>query len=304
MLGLAMLIGSLLALAIASTRVILPYDEVLCGLTRDQLSALNPRLLPFLAHDRISLAGTMIAIGVLYAGMSLWGIRRGIHWARIALFWSAGLGFASFFLFLGFGYFDPFHGFVTAILFQLYLQSMLGGQSPLRPPSLPEVTEDCAWRHGQWGQFLLVIHGTGLLLAGLTIMTVGVFDVFVPSDLEFLESTTDQLRQASESLIPMIAHDRATMGGMLMAAGIPFLLAALWGIGRGTRWLWWTMLLAAVPAYVCAIGVHFVIGYMDFLQLLPAFLGLGFLVAGLIACRAWMWDDGPDPPSIIPVSEA
>jgi len=291
MLGLGMFVGSLLALGIASTRVVLPYDEVLCGLTRDQLAAFNPRLLLFLAHDRVSLAGTMIAIGVLYGGMSLWGIRRGIHWPRIALFWSAGVGFASFFLFLGFGYFDPFHGFVTAILFQLYVQCMVCAESPRRIGTPPDLEEDSAWRRGLWGQLLLVTHGVGLLLAGATIATVGLLDVFVPSDLEFLGVSADVIRNASERLFPMIAHDRVTMGGMLIAAGIPFLLAALWGIGRGTRWLWWTMLMAGIPAYVCAIGVHFVIGYVDFFHLLPAWVGLALYLAGLLACRGWMWDE-------------
>lgn len=288
MLGLAMFIGSLLALAIASTRVVLPYDEVFCGLTRDQLASLNPRLLLFMAHDRISLAGTMIAIGVLYGGLAGCGMRHGAHWARVAVLWSAGFGFASFFLFLAFGYFDPFHGFVTAILFQLYVQCLVGRTAANRPESL-EPDEDDAWRRGQWGQLLLVVHGAGLLLAGLTITLVGVMDVFVGTDLRFLGTTADALRRASGRLVPLIAHDRATMGAMLIAAGIPFLLSALWGMGRGKRWLWWTMALAGFPAYACAIGVHFVIGYTDVGHLMPAYAGLGLFVLGMSACRRWMW---------------
>ncbi len=74
-----------------------------------------------MAHDRISLAGTMIAIGVMYLGLSLDGVRRGLHWAQQTILISAITGFASFFLFLGFGYLDTFHAFVTAVLFQLLL---------------------------------------------------------------------------------------------------------------------------------------------------------------------------------------
>src|SRR5437763_13098291 len=66
LLGAGMLIGSVLALVIAATRVVLPYDEAFVGLERDQLAAINPRLLAFLAHDRVSLAGAMMAIAVLY----------------------------------------------------------------------------------------------------------------------------------------------------------------------------------------------------------------------------------------------
>ena len=41
------------------------------------------------------------------------GIRSGLHWAQKSVFLSAFTGFASFFLFLGFGYLDTFHAFVT-----------------------------------------------------------------------------------------------------------------------------------------------------------------------------------------------
>ena len=40
--------------------------------------------------------------------------------------------FGSFFLFLGFGYFDPFHAFVTAVLFQFLLLMI---HSHLAPPT-------------------------------------------------------------------------------------------------------------------------------------------------------------------------
>src|SRR5262249_49185280 len=56
LLGISMLAGGLLALAIASTRVVLPYDEMFAGLSRAQLAAVNDRLLSFMAHDRVSLA--------------------------------------------------------------------------------------------------------------------------------------------------------------------------------------------------------------------------------------------------------
>src|SRR5262249_48327744 len=104
LLGVGMLFGSLLALAIAMTRVVLPYDEAFVGMTRGGLARVNPHLLDFMAHDRVSLAGTMVAIGAMYLGLSLFGVRRGHHWAQQSVFVSAATGFASFFLFLGFGY--------------------------------------------------------------------------------------------------------------------------------------------------------------------------------------------------------
>src|SRR5262249_49572749 len=81
LLGVSMLFGGLLALAIAATRVVLPYDESFAGMTRDQFQAVNDRLLAFMAHDRVTLAGTMVSVGMLYLGLSLFGLRRGQHWA-------------------------------------------------------------------------------------------------------------------------------------------------------------------------------------------------------------------------------
>ena len=86
----------MLALAIGSTRVVLPYDEALCGMTRNQLAAINPRLLPFMAHDRVSLAGTMLSIGIFYAALAWFGIRRGAHWAHATIIASATVGFLTF----------------------------------------------------------------------------------------------------------------------------------------------------------------------------------------------------------------
>ena len=137
LMGLGMFTGSLIALGIASTRVLLPYDEAFVGMTREHLVKINPRLLSFMAHDRVTLAGTMIAIGVLYLGISLFGIRHGLHWAWKTVVISASVGFASFFLFLGFAYFDPFHAFVTTVLLQFLvmgLHSNLGKAIEVVPP--------------------------------------------------------------------------------------------------------------------------------------------------------------------------
>ena len=128
-LGLAMVLAGAAAWVVAATRIVLPYDEAFLGLDRAGLDAINPRLLAFMAHDRVTLAGTMVSIGVLYAALAWWGIRAGAHWAWQAIVCSASVGFASFFLFLGFGYFDPLHAAVSVVLFAFFL---LG---PAQPPA-------------------------------------------------------------------------------------------------------------------------------------------------------------------------
>ncbi len=268
MLGAAMFFGGLLAVAIASTRVVLPYDESLSGLTRAQMLQLNPHLLAFMAHDRISLAGAMLSLGILYSALGWSGIRRGAHWAWVTTVVSAATGFVSFFSFLGFGYFDPFHAFVTAILTQFLLLCLVLPLSPLQPP-VAEWRETAAWRRGQWGQLLFITLGVGLTGAGIVITAV-------------------QFRPASDHLLPLVAHDRATLGGMLISNGLAVWLAAQWGFRAGARWLWIALAWSGNLAFACALGVHLVVGYHEALHLAPAILGWVLWNVALGLTRGWM----------------
>lgn len=277
--GLAMFIGGLMAIIIATTRVVLPYDETFVDMTRDELMAINERLLPFLTHDRVTLAGAMLAIGTFYLILSIWGIRRGLHWAQVTVLYSALAGFFSFFLFLGFGYFDPFHAFVTAIMFQFMLLGLHSKLPNYVQIDLPDLRNNNAWRRSLLSQLIFIIKGSGMIVAGLIISWVGISSVFVAEDLEFMQTTVEALRAANPRIIPLVAHDRATLGGMLIASGISMLLAALWGYRRGARWLWWGLLISNVIAYVAAILVHITEGYVDLAHLSPAFLGLALVLA-------------------------
>jgi dihydroorotate dehydrogenase len=281
LLGLGMLVGSLLALGIAATRVMLLYDEWFVGLTRAEIAAVNPRLLHFLAHDRVTLGGVMTTIGVIYTGLSWFGVRRGWHWAYVTIVASASVGFASFFLFLGFGYFDPFHAFVTAVLLQLLLLAVHSKLAFPEVPARPGLFNDRAWRMSLWGQLLVIVQANLFLAAGVVISCVGVTEVFVPEDLAFMQTTAEALRQAgNQRLVPMVAHDRASLGGMLIVAGLAFLMPALWGYRRGARWLWWTLLLAAIPGFAATIVIHLHVGYINLWHLSPAFVGMAIFAAG------------------------
>jgi len=280
LLSLSIGIGGVVVLVVAVTRVMLPYDEAFVGMTLSEVRALNPKLVAFLIHDRVTLAGTMMAAGVLYFTLACYGIRRGLHWAQRSIVFSAFLGFFGFFLFLGFGYFDPFHAFITAIQFQFMVLTLHAPLTPRYETTPPTLLEDWRWRMGQWGQLVYVVHGSVLLVAGGVIAVTGISSVFVPQDLDFMGTTAAALTAANPRLVPMIAHDRATFGAMLVAIGVCVLLSSLWGFRRGYSWLWWSLTVAGLIAYLTTIAVHFAVGYTHFMHLLPAYAGVLGVVLG------------------------
>lgn len=285
--GASLFVGGLLALAIACTRVVMPYDEAMSGLSRMRIGAISPRLLPFMTHDRVSLAGAMLGVGILFAGLSWFAIRRGQHWAERAVIVPALIGFFSFFSFLGFGYFDPLHAFVTTILFQFLLLAIVGQPGRLTPCGSADRVNDAAWLRCQWGQLGFVTHGGLLLVAGIVITIISMTTVFVPEDLAYLQLCAADL-SAVPGLVPLVAHDRGTFGGMLMVAGLTMLLAALWGVRRGERWLWWTLVVAGTVGYAVAIAVHHAVDYVDVWHLAPAYGGLALLWLSAAASRGFL----------------
>ena len=290
LLGLSLLGGGLMALALGWTRVLLPYDEEFLGMMRDEICSLNPQLLPFMSHDRVTLAGTMLALGPLYLSLAWFGDRQGMHWARVAVLASSFTGFLSFFLFLGFGYFDPFHAFISAILFQFITLCLRSSQTLQAPPEL-DLRNSVSWKRALWGQLIMVIHGAAILTAGIVISSFGVTTVFVLDDLEFMQTTREALVQANSRLVPLVAHDRASFGGMLMSTGITVLLASLWGWQRGRRWLWFTLAGSGTVAYVITIAIHWSVGYTSLRHLLPPYGGLLFLWLAMLLTKEWMFED-------------
>jgi dihydroorotate dehydrogenase len=297
LMAVGLVVGGLMAMIIATTRVVMPYDEMMSGLTRQELLSINERLLRFMAHDRVTLAGTMLAVGILYLALSLYGLRRGMHWAQKAIVVSAFSGFCSFFLFLGFGYFDPFHAFVTAILFQLLIMAVHCDLPRYWNPIEPERTNDRAWYLSQWGQLIFILHGAVLIVVGCVIAMVGISSVFVREDLEFMQTSAEHLFGAHPQLVPLIAHDRATFGGMLLAIGVCMMLSALWGFRRGHGWLWWALITAGTTAYVSTILIHWQVGYTSPHHLFPAYAGLAMLALGGALSYSHLCGATPHQPS-------
>lgn len=286
LLGLSMLFGAGLAGWVALTDVVLPYDEEFCGKTAAEIAAFNPKILSFMTHDRVTLSGTMVSVGILYLALSWFEIRRGSHWAQRVIQASSGLGFLSFFSFLGFGYFDPFHAMVAAILFQMLVQVMVRPAGPMsRSNCVPQHHNDSEWRRGLWGQLLFVVHGSALILAGIVILIYGMTVVFVPQDIAYMGTEVTAIEAFDAQLKALIAHDRATFGGMLVSAGVALLFTTMWGFRRGDSWLWWTYLVVIAVPYIQTLWIHRKIGYWDHFHLLPVYIGLVLLVLGLFFSR-------------------
>jgi len=145
------------------------------------------------------------------------------------------------------------------------------------------------WQPQRWSRRMLIGRALwmgsvfGLIGAGATIMFVGMTEVFVPSDLAFIGYTRDELNAINPRLIPLIAHDRAGFGGGVFSTGL--LLACILWKARPSRHVWQALTFAGAVGFLVAVGVHYPIGYLDTLHLLPAWLGLAAFGIGSLLCR-------------------
>lgn len=285
--GLGMIGAGLGAAVITLGPVLLWYDSDYLGLTRRGLDHIDHNLVHFLQHDRLTMAGTMVSIGILYAGLAWGGIRRGWLWARDAYLISGAVGFPTLFYFLSTGFLEPLQTAVAAVLFPLFLFAVW------RSPAIPRWTvrpdgPEPLRRRALIGQLLLIATGIGMLVGGAVISIVGLTGVFVPTDLEFLGTDASRLRAANPHLLPFIAHDRAGFGGALLSAAIAVILLTAWGWRRGEAWVWWTLLLTAISGFGPTLVIHYRIHYTDLSHLAPVYVGVALTATALILARPYL----------------
>lgn len=285
--GLFIFIGGLLALIFSMTSVVLPYDEAFLQLSREQLLLINPNLLYFMAHDRMTLAGTMISGGILYMQLARYGVRKGIHWARKAINIAGVLGFLGILLFIGYGYFDWLHGLFWLILFPVFWLGWKQTKQASEVSSSRNRTNHKVWKKALYGQLCFTVLGFSFVLGGLIISTIGITNVFVSTDIQYICMTIEQMNNITEKLIPVIAHDRAGFGSALISVGLLVLMLSLWGFHQGEKWVWYTYLFGGIPAFSAGIITHFIIGYTTTIHLLPAYFALFLYIAGLILSRGY-----------------
>jgi hypothetical protein len=300
--GMALLVSGLFAIFLAARREFLPHDLAFLGLDARQLCHYaDCRIVGFMFHDRVSFGGTLLSIGVIYVWLAADPLQAGARWAWRAFALSGGAGFLSFLTYLGYGYLDTWHGVATLALLPCFLWGLAlsaratrtSAASPdTRGPSAEADTETDAaatsaprpWRaespRVRVGRWCLLATALGLILAGSTILILGMTVVFVPTDLAFMRVDRDALHAISPRLIPLIAHDRAGFGGGLLSSGL--LIAVCAWHAESTRAFRQAMTLSGLAGFGCAIGVHFVEGYTDAGHLAPAVAGAGLFAMGTI----------------------
>jgi dihydroorotate dehydrogenase len=283
--GLAITVAGFIALFFSMTSIILPYDESFLGMIRNELLVFNPAILYFMAHDRMTLSGTMISGGIIYMQLARHGIRHGLHWARKAVHIAGTIGFLGIFLFIGYGYFDWLHGLFWLVLLPLFILGYVKSREANETPTSINRFNHRRWKWSLIGQLSFIILGFALTIGGGVISVIGASHVFVPTDLTYLCLTPDMLNEFNDRLIPVIAHDRAGFGSALLSVGLLVLMLALWGIREGERWVWWTFTIGAIPAFLSGLITHFVISYTDFAHLLPAYFAVVLYLVGVI-CTA------------------
>jgi hypothetical protein len=286
--GIALALSGGFAILQSVSGQLLPQDSHAIGMDSNALMrAGNPRLIGFMFHDRVAYGGTIFAIGAGYLWLAAFPMRVQAAWAWWALGFSGTVGFLAFLTYLGQGYLDTWHGVATLFLLPVFAVGLVRsrpGNLSLRSAWL--LVPESRHAFARWGRILLAVCSVGLIFAGLTIAIFGMTTVFVPADLRFIGLDIPALTQISPSLIPVISHDRAGFGGGLCSVGCLLLFMAR--CAELNRSLVEIVAVMGFAGFGGAIGVHFAVGYLDFLHLMPAFLGfILFILAEGLLLAGW-----------------
>ncbi len=242
------------AIFLAATGDFLPQDTRYLGMTAHELCARDAcRIVHFMIHDRVAFGGVLIAIAVIYLWLIHFPLREGQPWAWWMLLLSNFAGFSSFLTYLSYGYLDTWHGLATLLLLPCFAVGLGLCYRELKSSrgitSLLQTAENSSVRSRVgFGRWLLLATGVGLASAGLTITLVGMTVVFVPQDLQYMDSSVAQLNALNPRLIHLIAHDRAGFGGGVLNLGLLVVAStrcaravtsSLAGtFSRGHHWVW------------------------------------------------------------------
>ena len=111
-------------------------------------------------------------------------------------------------------------------------------------------------------------------------MIVGMTFVYVPQDLEYMTVCAGDFAKINPNLTPLIAHDRASFGGGLATVGL--VIFFIIKCATPTKNLWQSLTISLSIGFLTSIGVHFLIGYLSFTHLAPAYFGAVMFISGII----------------------
>ncbi|SRR5258706_6333315 len=167
------------AMFLAASGEFLPHDiRYLKMSAADLCSVADCRIVEFMIHDRAAFGGALFGIGVLYAYLALFPVRRGEAWAWWLLLLSGVAGFASFFAYFSFGYLDTWHGVGTLLLLPVYAVGIARSRRLVRPWRGPLILltvgrfPDLRARKGL-GIACLLLGAGGTAIGGLVILVDG-----------------------------------------------------------------------------------------------------------------------------------
>lgn len=283
--GLMLFVAGAFGVFQASTGHFLPHDETYLGMSAQALCAFyDCRIVRFMIHDRVAFGGALGGVGILYLWLAEFPLRRRENWAWWAFLLSGVAGFLSFLTFLGYGYLDTWHGVATLVLFPCFLLGLWQSYDSAyrafpRGWKATLAINRTGTARSRIADLCLAMTATGLLSAGAVIVFGGMTRVFVPEDLAYMALTVENLHGISDRLVPLIAHDRVAFGGALFCTGILMAFAVLFA--QRTHNLWEILFVAGSLGFVSAIGVHFVVGYVNWFHLLPAYLAATVFYTGM-----------------------
>jgi len=83
--AIGMTVGGLTIMVVGMTCVFVPQDLAFMGLSADELHALNPRLIPLIAHDRAGFGGGVCCCGIILGGCVWCGTPARSLWLVLCL---------------------------------------------------------------------------------------------------------------------------------------------------------------------------------------------------------------------------
>ncbi len=287
--GWILIVIALAAFVTAASIRVLPHETQFLNSTIADIALQDHagNLVGFMVHNRVSFAGALMATGLLYVWLAHGPLRQGEAWAWWAFLFSGYTGASSFLSYFLTNYIDVWHGLGTlGISLTITIGLVLSYPTLKAPRGLR-----CLWPTDLFtdmfsafslGRFLLSVWAIGMIGGGALVLETGVVRVFVPEDLQFMRSTVDTIRQIDPQVIPFVAHDRIGFGGALIACGLVSILC-IWHMLHRQRLVALGWLSAAwFVRMLTAIGVHPLVGYLNWWHLLPFLLIDSAFLLGLI----------------------